>query len=121
MVHGEKNKGFYSTVSLVNYIGEKYRDEIFSQPVETNLEFLMKKERDENGYSFKFSTELDVRKLSDTLIRAFADIYNVGLYMYTTNRYFYPVFSGPQHNEYLELSHLNGLTKQLIEDDSQEN
>jgi hypothetical protein len=126
-VHSKDEKcAFYKTKDLLEYIGiPEITETVMSTEVGTSYDMILKKKYEMTasmamlglgGIDFPPETVLP-----EEMHRANVEIKLLDHYMYEVNRYYAPVFSGPQHNEYDAIKHLLETSLRLTEEALKEN
>lgn len=126
-LHSEnEGHGFYKTKDLLEWIDiPEITDAVMSTEVGTSYDLILKKKYELTasmlmlglgGIEFPPETALP-----EEMHGANVDIKLLDSYMYQVNRYYAPVFSGPQHNEYDAIKHLLENSLRLTEEALKEN
>jgi hypothetical protein len=114
-----KHEGFYKTKDLLKWIDiPEITETIMSTEVGTMYDIILQEQynrarimaRISGGITFSQETTFP-----EELHQSNVDIMLLGSYMFQVNRYYAPVFSGPQHNEYDAIKHLLKLSTDIVE------
>lgn len=122
---GDKFGGFYRTKQLLEWINiPEITKTIMSTEVGTKFDAILSEKYWRERILARILGGID--RPSETLFPEELHQYNVDImlldsYMYQVNRYYTPVFSGPQHNEYDAIKHLLENSLRLTEEALKEN
>lgn len=135
-----KERGFYNTKDLFSWINDKSIKEMMSSDKmreilsknSTEMAILKKKNEtlsliselpatkfmwlEEDYYDYRIKPV----KMTDQEIHIYSQSIILTHYMHSCNRWLWPSYSGPQHNDYNELKHLNKLVAELLVEDTKD-
>lgn len=121
-IYIKDNHPFYKTSSLLEEINiPEISEEIMSIDPGTIYEQMYDENLKGNNVFSRYYDIFKVWENSENIKKEVCDTFLLSNFMHCVNRYFFPVFSGPQHNEYKELKLLNELVANEITKEMENN